>query len=323
MHESPPPERRGFVFSKRPGVIIAAVIGGVLVLAGGTAAAVSFAGGSPKNAAHSSAAGSAGPGGSSRPSSAQPQPSARPSASAPPANGGQGQTGTSGTASGGCDSPVYMTSAQFGGWPDGNYYVANNMWNANAFNDVSQTLYACSYSNWYVVANMANDAHATVKTYPNVQMNFSRHPAISSLGSLDTTFAENSPNVGIYEDAYDIWINGIASSGSTELMIWNQNHGQTPGGNAVASADLDGQAYTVWQRTGEVSSASTNYVAFVANTNYTSGALNLVDFFNFAIAHGYMPASSTVYQVDYGVELVSTNAAPATFTFTNFSVHTG
>jgi hypothetical protein len=288
------------------------------VLACGTAAAVSYAGGAPKSTAHSavgSASSQAGsPGG-------QPSASTRPSASAP--SGAAGANPGQPAASGPCNSPVYRTSAQFGGWPDRNYYVANNMWNANAFNDVSQTLYACSYSSWYVVANMANDAHATVKTFPNVQMNFSRHPALSSLGSLDTTFAENSPDVGIYEDAYDIWVNGIASAGSTELMVWNQNHGQTPGGNPVASADLDGQAYTVWQRTGEVSSASTNYVAFVANTNYTSGSLNLVDFFNFAISHGLMPASSTLYQVDYGVELVSTNAAPATFSVTNFSVEPG
>jgi Glycosyl hydrolase family 12 len=296
----------------------------VLVLAGGTAAAVSYAGGAPKTTGHS-ATGSASSGASSHADAgAKPSASARPSASTPSGvTGANGQSNTSGGTSSGCDSPSYMTSAQFGGWPDGNYYIANNMWNANAFGDVSQTLYACSYNNWYVVANMANDAHATVKTYPNVQMNFSSHPAISSLGSLDTTFAENSPDVGIYEDAYDIWVNGIASAGSTELMIWNQNHGQTPGGNPVASTDLDGQAYTVWQRNGEVSSASTNYVAFVVNTNYTSGSLNLKDFFNFAIEHDLMPASSTLYQVDYGVELVSTNAAPATFSFTNFSVKPG
>ena len=324
IHESDPPERRGFFSSKRPGVLIAAAVAGVLVLAGGTAAAVSYVGGSPKSTAHS-ALGSASDGASSHVAKPSAKPSAGPSASTPSGVTGasQGQSNTSGGTSSGCDSPRYMTSAQFGGWPDGNYYVANNMWNANAFGDVSQTLYACSYNNWYVVANMANDAHATVKTYPNVQMNFSSHPVISSLGSLDTTFAENSPNVGIYEDAYDIWVNGIASAGSTELMIWNQNHGQTPGGNPVTSADVDGQAYTVWQRNGQVSSASTSYVAFVANTNYTSGSLNLEDFFNFAISHGLMPASSTLYQVDYGVELVSTNSTSATFSFTNFSVKTG
>ncbi len=215
-----------------------------------------------------------------------------------------------------------MTSQQFGGWGDGSYYVTNNMWNVSGYS-VSQTLYACSYHSWYVVANLANDAHATVKTYPNVHMDFNNHPAISSLGPVNTSFAESTPDVGIYEDAYDIWINGIASAGSTELMIWNQNNGQTPGGSPVGSTTLDGHAYTVWQRNGEVSSASTNYIAFVANTNYTSGSMNLKDFFSYAIAHGLMPASSSLYQVDYGAELVSTNAAPATFSVTNFSVSTG
>jgi hypothetical protein len=207
-----------------------------------------------------------------------------------------------------------VTSQQLGGWTDGSYYVANDMWNASGYS-VTQTLYACSYSNWYVVADMNNDSgDGAVKTYPNAHMDFSSEPAISSFSSIDSTFAENSPDVGIYEDAYDIWLNGVASSGSTEVMIWTQNHGQTPGGSVAGSVTLDGRAYTVWR--------SGSYIAFVADANFTSGTMNLLSFFNWIIAQGWMPASSTLGQVDYGAELVSTNSAPATFSFTNFSVTT-
>lgn len=34
-----------------------------------------------------------------------------------------------------------------------------------------------------------------------------------------------------------------------------------------------------------------------------------------------MPSNSTLGQVDYGVELVSTNGVPQTFTFSNFTVN--
>jgi hypothetical protein len=234
-------------------------------------------------------------------SSAQPSASARPAAATSPASAGQ------------CASPAFETSAPTGGWSDGGYYLYNNMWNAARYS-VQQTLYACSYTNWYVVATMNNDTgDGAVKTDPNVQMNFNE-PAISSFQSITSTFAENSPDVGIYNDAYDIWLNGVDTPGSDEVMIWNQNHGQRPAGSVVAVASLDGRTYQVWKDGG--------YIAFVAEPAFTSGNLNLLAFFNYVVSQGYIAANPTLGQIDYGVELVSTNGTPETFTFTNFSVST-
>jgi hypothetical protein len=187
------------------------------------------------------------------------------------------------------------------------------MWNVSGYS-VSQTLYACSYSNWYVVADMNNDnGDGAVKTYPNVQMNFNE-PKISSFHSISSTFAETGPGTGIYEDAYDIWINGVASSGSTELMIWTDNVRQVPSGSVQATVTFGGRTYKVWK--------SGSYIAFVADTNFAAGSENLLEFFDWVIAQGWIPASSTLGQIDYGAEIVSTNSVPATFTFTNFSVGT-
>ena len=49
--------------------------------------------------------------------------------------------------------------------------------------------------------------------------------------------------------------------------------------------------------------------------------MDLLDFFQWIMTKGWISGSATLGQVDYGVELVSTNGAPATFTFTNFSVN--
>ena len=216
-----------------------------------------------------------------------------------------------------CTNPQFVTSDPTGGWADGNYYLYNNMWNAANYS-VQQTMYACSYSNWYVVATMNNDSgDGAVKTYPDVQANFNE-PAISSFHSISSTFGQTSPDVGIYEDAYDIWINGVATSGSTEVMIWTQNHGQTPAGSVVATASFGGQQYQVWQD----GTGAGGYIAFVADTNVSSGTVNLLAFFDWIIAQGWIPSNSTLGQICYGAELVSTNGAPATFSFTNFSVTT-
>jgi Glycosyl hydrolase family 12 len=187
------------------------------------------------------------------------------------------------------------------------------MWNASNYS-VSQTMYACSYSNWYVVAKMNNDnGDGAVKTYPNVQMNFNE-PKISSFHSISSTFAETGPGTGIYEDAYDIWINGVAGSGSTELMIWTDNVHQAPSGSVQATVTFGGRTYKVWK--------SGSYIAFVADANFSAASMNLLQFFNWVIAQGWIPASSTLGQIDYGAEIVSTNNVPATFTFANFSVST-
>jgi len=212
-----------------------------------------------------------------------------------------------------CTHPSFVTSAPFGMWGNGGYYVYNNMWGVNGYS-VSQTLYACSYNNWYVTATMNNDSgNGAVKTYPNVQMDFNE-PQISSLHSATSTFAETDPHTGIYEDAYDIWLNGVASSGSTEVMVWNENYHQAPAGSQEATATFDGRSYSVYR------TSSGSYVAFVANQNFTSGTVDLLAIFNWLIAKGWIPQNSTLGQICYGVELVSTNNVPATFTFNNFSI---
>lgn len=211
-----------------------------------------------------------------------------------------------------CTKPKFQTSDPHGGWNLPPYFVYNNEWQASGYN-VSQTLYACSHSSWYVVATMNNDSgDRKVKSYPNSHRDFNSKPPITSFHSIASTFAETSPHVGIYEDAYDIWINGIATSGSTQLMIWNDNHDQVPAGSVVATVSFGGHAYKVWK--------DGAFITFEATRNFTSGTMNLLAFFQWIMARGWIPANSTLTQIDYGVELISTNNAPARFTFSNFSV---
>ena len=83
-----------------------------------------------------------------------------------------------------------------------------------------------------------------MKTYPNVHKDYNE-PAINSFSSITSSFSETSPHVGIYQAAYDIWLNGVASNGSTEVMIWNDNYHQVPAGSVQATVTFGGRSYTV------------------------------------------------------------------------------
>ena len=253
------------------------------------------------SAASSGRAGSSGSAGSSRSAG---------SSGGAMSSGSPTPTAPVGAGSASCTKPSFSTSAADGMWNQSPYFVSNDMWNASGYS-VTQTLYACSSANWYVTATMNNDSgDGAVKTYPNSQRDFNQQ--ISSLTSVTSTFAQTSPDTGIWEDAYDIWINGLATSGSTEIMIWTQNHGQTPSGSVQGTVTVDGRSYTVWK--------SGSYIAFVANTNFTAATMNLLQFFQWVIGKGWIPSDSTLSQVCYGAELVSTNGVPATFSFSNYSV---
>lgn len=210
-----------------------------------------------------------------------------------------------------CTKPVFKTSDRNGGWSNGGYYVHNNMWNsAEALGP--ETLYACSYHNWYVVSKQTNHAGA-VKTYPNVHKDYD-NARISSFSRITSTFAATSPHVGIYNVAYDIWTNGVATSGSTEIMIWTENFKQVPAGDRVARVSLGGRTYNVWK------TSDNHYIALVPTVVMKSGSIDLLAVFKWLMSKGWLSASSTLGQIDYGVEIVSTDGKNATFSFTDFSI---
>jgi hypothetical protein len=215
-----------------------------------------------------------------------------------------------------CANPTYTLpmnpqNPQDGITLDG-YYVDTDTWNAAGY-QVSQTMYVCSYDNWYVVANMNDDRHdGAVKTYPNVHKDFPDAPALGAFGTITSSFAHTAPHVGIYEFAYDIWLNGVATSGSTEVMIWTDNYRQVPSGSRLETVTMGSESYDVYK--------SGSYIAFVATANVTSGTVDLLAFFDHIIAQGWIPATSTLGAIDYGVELVSTDGADAVFEINDFSL---
>jgi glycosyl hydrolase family 12 len=217
-----------------------------------------------------------------------------------------------------CKNPAFSTAESDDGWSDGDYYVHNNMWNAADYT-VSQKLVACSAENWSVTTTADNDnGDGAVKTYPNVHKDYhdwgtDKEPPLRQYSRLMSTFGATSPHTGIYNVAYDIWLNGVP--GNREIMIWTDNNGQTPSGDLVAGGlSFSGKTWDLY------ATDDNEYLAFIPSRPMTKGTLNLKAFLDYLVKNGRVPANSTLGQICFGVAVVSTDGKPATFRFTDFSV---
>ncbi|WIY03575.1 hypothetical protein QRX60_06895 [Amycolatopsis mongoliensis] len=212
----------------------------------------------------------------------------------------------------GCRSPEFTTSETDGGWSDGGYYVHNNMWNAGEAGP--ETLRACAYDNWYVDSTQPDST--SVKTYPNVHkdINNQNGKPFNDYSVIRTTFAGRGPGVGIYDVAYDLWLNGVGDgAGVSELMVWTENLKQQPSGDKLATYTAAGATYDVW-------ADDDGYVAFVSRATQYSGSLDLKAMIAWSIGKGLIPPNPTVNQIGYGIEFCSTGGGKARFTLTDFSV---
>jgi hypothetical protein len=227
---------------------------------------------------------------------------------------GEGSPGSPGTVGSVCTNPYFTTSDPNGGVSDGGYYVHNNLWNASKYPGTKGTTQVCSYHSWNHIGTASNSSGSgEVKTYPNVHKDYSGR-TISSFSRLTSTFAATSPGVGIYDVAYDLWLNGVPND---EVMVWTDNHGQFPAGSRFATGvSLGGHSWDVYATSGN------GYLAFVPSggARLTSGTVDLKAMLSYLVAQGRTAASSTVDQICYGVEIVDTGGSAATWKFTDFSI---
>ena len=226
-----------------------------------------------------------------------------------------GATGTSRP----CVHPQFVTS----GWEGqslGRYYADSDMWNASGYS-VSQRMRVCSPGNWSVTATADNNSgDGAVKTYPNVHRDYhnwstGHEPKLSAFSSIRSSFASRSPHVGIYDGAFDIWMNGVADDNSTEVMIWTDNYRQAPSGSVVKRGLRF--SHRTWKL---YATDDHSYIAYVPNKPLPTGTIALKARLTYLTSHGYLSKGSTVGQVDFGYEIVSTNGSSQRFKVDRFSI---
>ncbi len=127
---------------------------------------------------------------------------------------------------------------------------------------------------------------------------------VSNIASASTSVNATLTS-GDYDVAYDIWFNQTSTTNGqpngTEVMIWIDHQGfPQPFGSQVATVTIGGASWAVW--TGRQS--SWNIVSYVRNPGSTSVSnLNLVPFFNDAVARGSLMSSWWLIDVEMGFEI--------------------
>lgn len=219
---------------------------------------------------------------------------------------------------GSCGPYTYPGISGSGG---GQTHVIQDIW--DPISGASQTLTAYSPGNWSVTAKMPASNTAVV-SYPDTQQIYTTtrnapNP-LSHFSSITSSYTESGPasHVGDYEAAYDIWAGTGSQDYAQEIMIWVDNHGQTPAGSVVASATVDGVGYRIWSS--RKAGAVGDPVSMVMDSNQASGSVNILDDLKWLLSNGYMPAGSGVNQIDFGWEICSTGGAAETFTLSQYGI---
>jgi hypothetical protein len=207
--------------------------------------------------------------------------------------------------------PAWKSTARLGIWHNHGFDVYNNEWNTDEAGP--QTIWANSHQHWGVESTQPNTS--SVKTYPSVQKNFDDRP-YTSFRRLTSTYAESMPDAALNFDAeaaYDIWLNNY----NVEVMLWVDNHGQTPAGHVIAGVHICGQRFAVWQDGHDM------YSFVLSGRQESSGQVNLLKALRWLVNHGYLSRSDTVTQVDFGWEIASTQGIPMNFTMTHYTLSAG
>lgn len=194
----------------------------------------------------------------------------------------------------------------------------------NHFNCGGTTGNACgpesAYACWnpdgtvaVVVDSKQVAANATVLTYAALQRNFD-NPPVGSFQGITATFEETGPPTGIYEDAFEVWLDQQAIL----VMVWVDNHGRMPDGTRVTQAMLGGRTYDVWSST----TGTPTKITLVSTATFTSGTVDLLQVLKFVISQNLVPAGVTLQQIEFGVEIASTGGLDATFQLNRLSIDT-
>jgi Glycosyl hydrolase family 12 len=205
--------------------------------------------------------------------------------------------------------PQWQSGAPLGSWQNAGFDVFNNEWNRAQAGP--QRIWANSFHSWGVESRQP--ASSSVKTYPCVQLNYRKPPALASFTRLTSTFAESMPVASASyeaEAAYDIWLNSY----KVEVMIWVANHGRTPAGSILTHLRIGDREFTVWHD-------GPNMFSFVLGGQpETSGPINILRFFGWLVSHRFLSRSDTMTQVNFGWEIASTGGATLDFSMQRYSL---
>ena len=168
--------------------------------------------------------------------------------------------------------------------------------------------------NWSVTSKQKT-GNTGVLSYPDVAQVFTlgndTDPPIRGFSAITSSFTEtmNATAKTDAEAAYDIWLdNGKAPD---EIMIWVDDHGQTPAGKNKGRVVIGGTRYELWSADGTTS---------LVRSNERSGTVKILAVLKWLQSRGYVSSTARLGQVDFGWEICSTGGVPETFTISRYTL---
>jgi hypothetical protein len=229
-----------------------------------------------------------------------------------------------------CTSPTFTTTSTNNSGdgrtvqgPGGPYFIHNNMWNNHSGAGPTGTyrMDLCSpYDNWKETWSQqpSTVSPGAVRAYPNIHKDYSDIPVSNIYAAR---FAHNTTKVAghVWNVAFDVWITCNGDDFGGELMIWTENNAQTPAGSKLPGTKvIGGQSYEVWKSGGQ--SSKCGIFTYRSVNTQTHGTMPLGEFFNDLKSRGWIDQDATSWQVDYGIETVSTAGAQLVTNFNDFEI---
>ncbi|MYT68129.1 MULTISPECIES: ricin-type beta-trefoil lectin domain protein [unclassified Streptomyces] len=209
----------------------------------------------------------------------------------------------------------------------GKYIVQNNEWGDDTPQclTVTNSGFTISTASHNVPTNGAPAAYPSVYAgchYGNCSANSGLPLQVSAFRDPRSTVTYRTAG-GSWDAAYDIWLdsspNPVGQNNGAEIMIWGAHAGPPqPAGSKVATAQIGGAGYDVWQGRLSNGGISWNVVSYVRQQNTTSLDVHIKDFTDDAGSRGLVDRSWYLTSVQFGFEpwVGGQGLAVDTFSFT-------
>jgi Glycosyl hydrolase family 12 len=211
-----------------------------------------------------------------------------------------------GLGTGVANAVTWTTTAPFGSFTSGAYTMNNDVWGSGAG---PQTMWANSGSNWGVTSDQP--ATNGVKSYPHAEFDINK--SLTALHGVSSKFNVTVPGTGVYNTAYDIWLNNNAF----EVMLWMNEVTAGPLGTLQQTVTVGGFTWQLY-----AGSNGANEVYSFINTGQTSsGTVDVLAVLKWLQSAGrFGSTTATLGSVQFGWEISSTGGVNRTFTTNSYSV---
>jgi hypothetical protein len=211
----------------------------------------------------------------------------------------------------------------------GEFIIENNVWGKADITDYKQCIFqeagdtlTFGWSwNWpsadgsvkaYPEIIYGNKPWAQSSTTPNLPIQ------LSEMNEIIVTYDTVTEATGVYNFAFDIWITFSDEINpeniSREIMIWVNNAGMIPAGEATDIITIDGEKYAFYA--GDVNTGEWLYVAFVKEVKSESAMLNIHNFLTYLIENEYMSSEEYLASIEFGNEIVQGSGEVVFYNYT-------